>query len=61
MEKERRIYLKRLKVYNKNEINKIENENLVRSLKPKVDSFNRLTITKFPAKQIKKREEVTNV
>lgn len=61
MEKERRIYLKRLKVYNKNEINKIENENLVRSLKPKVDSFNRLMITKFPAKQIKKREEVTNV
>ena len=43
-------------MYNKSKINKVENENLVRSLKLKFDSFNRLIITKLPSKLIKKKE-----
>ena len=43
-------------LYNKSKINKVENENLVRSLKLKFDSFNRLIITKLPSKLIKKKE-----
>lgn len=50
------IFQKLKKVYNKSGINKLENEDLIKSLKPKVTSFRTPLTTKL-AKVISKKEK----